>query len=97
MIFILRETRTAVRKHVLQYVNGHALFISIKSEILNTFLAHLVHVCKLFIFSSSSLKPLNRFGPNLAEMFIGRSSSIFVILMQIGKPGPIMFSDWLKL
>jgi hypothetical protein len=26
-------------------------------------------ICKLFIFSSS-LKPLNRFGPNLAEMFI---------------------------
>ena len=29
-----------------------------------------VHICKLFIFSSSSLKPLNRFGPNLVEMFI---------------------------
>jgi hypothetical protein len=60
-----------------------------------------VHVCKLFIFSSSSLKPLNRFGPNLAEMFIGRSSTRFVILVQIGNPtwlpGPIMCSDWLKL
>ena len=60
-----------------------------------------VHVCKLFIFSSSSLKPLNRFGPNLAEMFIGWSSTKFVILVQIGNPtwlpGPIMCSDWLKL
>jgi hypothetical protein len=56
---------------------------------------------KLFIFSSSSLKPLNRFGPNLAEMFIGRSSTKFVILVQIGNPTwlprPIMCSDWLKL
>jgi hypothetical protein len=60
-----------------------------------------VRVCKLFIFSSSSLKPLNRFGPNLAEMFIGRFSTRFVILVQIGNPtwlpGPIMCSDWLKL
>jgi hypothetical protein len=73
------------------------------------FLAHLsfchhfasVVVRKLFIFSSSSLKPLNRFGPNLAEMFIGGSSTIFAILVQIGNPtwlpGPIMCSDWLKL
>jgi hypothetical protein len=57
-------------------------------------------VCKLFICSSSSLKPLNRFGPNLAEMFIGRSSTRFVILVQIRNPtwlpGP-MCSDWLKL
>ena len=60
-----------------------------------------VRVCKLFILSSSSLKPLNWFGPNLAEMFIGRSSTKFVILVQIGNPtwppGPIMCSDWLKL
>jgi hypothetical protein len=34
------------------------------------FASVVVRVCKLFIFSSSSLKPLNRFGPNLAEMFI---------------------------
>jgi hypothetical protein len=27
-----------------------------------------------------------RFGPNLAEMFIGRSSTRFVILVQIGNP-----------
>ena len=55
---------------------------------------------KLFILSSSSMKPLNRFGPNLAEMFIRRSSTRFVILVQIGNPtwlpGPIMCSDWLK-
>jgi hypothetical protein len=60
-----------------------------------------VRVCKLFIFSSSSLKPLNRFGPNLAEMFIWRSFTRFVILVQIGNPtwlpGPIICSDWLKL
>jgi len=60
-----------------------------------------VRICKLFIFSSSSLKPLNRFGPNLAEMLIGRSSTRFVILVQIGNPtwlpGPIMCSDWLKI
>ena len=31
--------------------------------------ASIVRVCKLFIFSSSSLNPLNRFGPNFAEMF----------------------------
>jgi 5-methylcytosine-specific restriction endonuclease McrA len=37
-----------------------------------------IRICKLFIFSSS-LKPLNRFGPNLAEMFIGRSSTRCVI------------------
>ena len=43
-----------------------------------------VRVCKLFIFSSSSLNPLNRFGPNFADMFIGRSSTRFVILVQIG-------------
>jgi hypothetical protein len=51
--------------------------------------------------SPSSLKPLIRFGPNLAEMFIGRSSTRFVILVEIGNqtwlPGPIMCSDWLKL
>ena len=55
-------------------------------------------VCKLFIFSSSSLQPLNRFGPNL---FIGRSSTRFAILVQIGNPTwlpePLMCSDWLKL
>jgi hypothetical protein len=49
---------------------------------------------------SSFLKPLNRFGPNLAEIFIGRFSTRFVILVQIGNPtwlpGPIMYSDWLK-
>jgi hypothetical protein len=60
-----------------------------------------VCVCKLFIFYSSSLKPLNRFGPNLAEMCIGRSCTRFLILVQIGNPtwlpGPIMCSDWLKL
>jgi hypothetical protein len=60
----------------------------------------IVRVCKFFIFSSS-LKPLNRFGRNLAEMFIGRSSTSCVILVQIGNPtwlpGPIMCSDWLKL
>ena len=44
-----------------------------------------VRVCKLFIFSSS-LKPLNRFGPNLAEMFIGRSSTKFVIFVPIAYP-----------
>ena len=59
-----------------------------------------VRVCKLFIFSSS-LKPLNRFGPNLAEMFIGRSSTRCVIFVQIRNltwlPGPIMCSEWLKL
>jgi hypothetical protein len=33
------------------------------------FASVVVHVCKLYILSSS-LKPLNRFGPNLAEMFI---------------------------
>ena len=53
----------------------------------------------IFLLSSSSMKPLNRFGPNLAEMFIGRFW--FVILVQIGNPtwlpGPIMCSDWLKL
>jgi hypothetical protein len=79
------------------------------SEII--FLAHLarfchhfasvVRICKLFIFSSSSLKPLNRFGSNLAEMFIGRSSTRFVILVRIRNPtwlpGPILCSDWLKL
>ena len=52
--------------------------------------------------SSASVNfPLNRFGPNLAEMFIGRSSTRFVILVQIGNPtwlpGPIMCSHWLKL
>ena len=65
------------------------------------FVSVVIRVCKLFIFSSSSLKPLNRFGPNLAEMFIVRSSTRFVILVQIGiptwLPGPIMCSDWLKL
>jgi hypothetical protein len=38
---------------------------------------------------------------NLAEMFIGRSSTRFVILVQVGNPtwppGSIMCSDWLKL
>ena len=60
-----------------------------------------VRVCKLFIFSSSSLKLLNRFGPYMAEMFIGRSSTRFVVFVQIGNPtwlpGPIMCSDWMKL
>ena len=60
-----------------------------------------VRICKLFIFSSSSLKPLNRFGPNLAEMFIWEVLyQIFFFLVQIGNPkwlpGPIMCSDWLK-
>ena len=58
--------------------------------------ASVIRICKLFIFSSS----LNRFGPNLAEMFIGRSYTRIVILVQIGNPtwlpGPIMCSDWLK-
>jgi hypothetical protein len=53
----------------------------------------IIRVCKL--------KPLNRFGPNLAEMFIWRSFTRFVILVQIGNPtwlpGPIICSDWLKL
>ena len=61
--------------------------------------ASVIRICKLFIFSSS-LKPLNRFGPNLAEMFIGRSYTRIVILVQIENPtwlpGPIMCSDWLK-
>ena len=64
------------------------------------FASVVVRVCKLFIFSSSSLKPLNRFGPNLQQMFIGSSSTRIVILVQIGNPtwlpGPIMCSDWLK-
>jgi hypothetical protein len=51
-------------------------------------------------FSYSSLKPLKRFGPILAEMFIGRSSTRFFILVKIRNPtwlpGTIMCSDWLK-
>jgi hypothetical protein len=37
---------------------------------------------------------MNRFGPNLAEMFIGRSSTRFVILVLIWN---LIGSDWLKL
>ena len=73
---------------------GHVIFCHHFASVV------VVRICKFFIFSSSSLKPLNRFGPNLAEMFIGRSSTRFVILVQIGNPiwlpGP-MCSDWLKL
>ena len=62
--------------------------------------ASIVRVCKLFIFSSS-LKPLNRLGPIFAKMFIWRSSTRSIILVQIGNPtwlpGPIMCSNWLKL
>jgi hypothetical protein len=39
----------------------------------------------LFTFKSS-LKPLNRFQPNLPEMFIGWSSTRFVILVLIWNP-----------
>ena len=85
--------------------------VDFQCHMLWSFLAHLaqsfcrhfasvVRICKLFIFSSSFLKPLNRFGPNLAEIFIGRFSTRFVILVQIRNPtwlpGPIMYSDWLK-
>ena len=53
-----------------------------------------VRVCKLFILSSSSLKPLNWFGPNLADMFIGRSSTKFVIFVPIAYP---RWPPWLDL
>ena len=57
-------------------------------------------VRQLFTFKSSSLKPLNRFEPNLAEMFIGWSYTRNLFLALIGNPtwlpGPIMCSDWSK-
>jgi hypothetical protein len=85
-----------VKKH-----GRHRRLLFLIDSFCHHFTSVVVHVCKLFIFSSSSLKPLNRFGPNLAEMFIGRSSTRFVILVHIGNPtwlpGPIMCSDWLKL
>jgi hypothetical protein len=74
-------------------INKYGLFHHFESVIV-------VRICKLFIVSSS-LKLLNRFGPNLAEMFIGRSSTRFIILVQIRNstwlPRPIMCSHWLKL
>jgi hypothetical protein len=47
--------------HRLSSSKGHVSFY-------HHFASIVVRVCKLFILSSS-LKPLNRFGPNLAEMF----------------------------
>ena len=53
-----------------------------------------------FTFQSSSLKPLNRFQPNLAEMLSRWSFTRFVKLVPIENskwpPGPIMCSDWSK-
>ena len=57
-------------------------------------------VRKLFTFKSSSLKPLNRFQPNLPEMFIGWYSTRFMFLVLIRNPtwlpGSTMCSHWLK-
>ena len=52
---------------------------------------------RLFTFSSSSLKPLNRFQPNLAEMLGRWSFTRLEFLVLIGNtilpPGPIMCSN----
>ena len=57
-------------------------------------------VCKLFTFQASSPKPLGRLEPNLAEMFLGWSSTKLLFFVLVGYsiwlPGPIMCSDWLK-
>ena len=57
-------------------------------------------VCKLFTFQASSPKPLGQLEPNLAEMFLGWSSTTFLFFVPVGYstclPGPIICSDWLK-
>ena len=57
-------------------------------------------VCKLFTFQASSPKPLGRLEPNLAEMFLGWSSTKLLFFVPVGYsiwlPRPIICSDWLK-
>jgi hypothetical protein len=57
-------------------------------------------VCKLFTFQASSTKPLGQLEPNLAGMFLGWSSTKFLIFVPVGYstwlPGPKICSDWLK-
>jgi hypothetical protein len=57
-------------------------------------------VCKLFTFQVSSPKPLGQLEPTLAGMFLGWSSTKFLLFVPVGYstwlPGPIICSDWLK-
>jgi hypothetical protein len=56
-------------------------------------------VCKLFTFQASP-KPRGQLEPNLAEMFLGWSSTKYLFFVPVGYstwlPGPIICSDWLK-
>jgi hypothetical protein len=105
--YLMKVTPEKPRAHWIWYLGFYSFIFSSPGTKGHVSFCHhfasvvVVRVCNLFIFSSYSLKSLNRFEPNLAEMFIGRSSTRFVILVQIGNPtwlpGPIMCSDWLKL
>ena len=55
-------------------------------------------ICKLFTFQASSPKPLGQLEPNLARMFLGWSSTKFLVPVGYSAwlPGPIICSDWLK-
>ena len=57
-------------------------------------------VCKLFTFQASSPKTLGQLEPNLAEMFLGWSSTKLLFFVPVGYstwlPGPVICSDWLN-
>ena len=80
-----------------------SFFSSFGPKVQGNYCHHLASVvCKPFTFQSSSPKPLGQLKPNLAWMFLGWSSTMFLFFVPVGYstwlPGPIIHvcSDWLK-
>jgi hypothetical protein len=89
------------RHILLTHCDRHAIFNSPGPKVQVNYCHHLASVvCKLFTFQASSPKPLDQLEPNLAGMFLGWSSTKFLLFVPVAYstwlPGPIICSDWLK-
>ena len=85
---------------IYMFLVSFSFFSSPGPKVHGNYCHHLASVvCKLFIFESSSPKPLGQLEPNLAGMFPGWSSTKYLFFLPVGYstwlPGPIICSDWL--